>query len=113
MKIIIALITFLYISVSTQVFAYTYWVDGYYRSNGTYVNGYYRTSPDMYKWNNISFDNNWNDAYNDNTYYRTYGYDPEPLDTDYISDYSTDYYYNNNYDSSYNYSDYNYYYYDY
>jgi hypothetical protein len=113
MKIIIALITFFYISVATQVFAYTYWVDGYYRSNGTYVNGYYRTSPDMYKWNNISFDNNWNDAYNDNTYYRTYGYDPEPLDTDYISDYSTDYYYNNNYDSSYNYSDYNYYYYDY
>jgi len=28
------------------------WVRGYYRSNGTYVPGYYRADPDQYKYNN-------------------------------------------------------------
>jgi len=28
------------------------WVNGYYRSDGTYVRGHYRSSPDNYKWNN-------------------------------------------------------------
>ena len=28
------------------------YVNGYYRSNGTYVEGYERSSPDEYKWNN-------------------------------------------------------------
>lgn len=63
------------------------WVNGYFRSDGTYVNGYYRTDPDLYKWNNYSFDYDWSDVYNDRSYYRTYGYDPEPFDDDYV-DYS-------------------------
>lgn len=29
-------------------------VDGYYRSNGTYVSPHIRTSPDGYCWNNFS-----------------------------------------------------------
>lgn len=28
------------------------WVNGYYRKDGTYVRGHYRSSPDNYKWNN-------------------------------------------------------------
>lgn len=28
------------------------WVNGYYRSNGTYVRGHERSSPDNSKWNN-------------------------------------------------------------
>ena len=28
------------------------WVKGYYRSNGTYVSGHYRSAPDNSKWNN-------------------------------------------------------------
>lgn len=31
------------------------WVNGYYRNNGTYVQGHYRTSPDKYEWNNDSY----------------------------------------------------------
>ena len=59
------------------------WVNGYFRNNGTYVNGYYRTEPDYYKWNNYSFNNDWSDAYNDRSWYRDYGYDPEPWDDEY------------------------------
>ena len=40
----------------TSVFATSvYWVDGYYRTNGTYVSGHYKTYPDQYKWNNLSY----------------------------------------------------------
>ena len=30
-------------------------VNGYYRSNGTYVQPHYRTSPDGIKYNNLSY----------------------------------------------------------
>src|SRR5690348_11347218 len=36
------------------------WVNGYYRSNGTYVNGYYRSSPDGIESNNWSYCGNVN-----------------------------------------------------
>lgn len=36
------------------------WVNGYYRSNGTYVNGHYRSSPDGNPYNNYSFPGNTN-----------------------------------------------------
>ena len=35
-------------------------VSGYFRSNGTYVNSYYRTSADSYKSNNYSSYGNYN-----------------------------------------------------
>jgi len=35
-------------------------VNGYYRSNGTYVNGYERTSPDSSPYNNYSYPGNYN-----------------------------------------------------
>lgn len=80
------------------------WVNGYFRSNGTYAQGYWRTEPNYYKWDNYSFDNDWSDSYNDNSWYRSYGYDPEPLDDDYVSSYSRGYYY----DSVFDYDDYDY-----
>lgn len=40
--------------------AYSYRVNGYYRSSGTYVQPYYRTSPDSYRWNNYSYHGNYN-----------------------------------------------------
>ena len=48
------------------------WVNGYYKSNGTYVQGHYRSSPDSYK------NNNWSTSGNSNPYTgkrgtRTYG----------------------------------------
>lgn len=36
------------------------WVNGYFRSNGTYVNGYYRSDPDGNPYNNYSFPGNYN-----------------------------------------------------
>jgi len=35
-------------------FGYVY-VNGYTKSNGTYVAPYVRTSPDAYEWNNFSY----------------------------------------------------------
>jgi hypothetical protein len=78
--------------------AHAGWVSGYTRSDGTYVNGYYRTEPNYYKWDNYSWDNNWNDAYNDRSWYHDYGYDPEPWDDEYVRSYH-DYGYNNYYNS--------------
>lgn len=40
---------------SGVTFAYTYYVRGYTRSNGTYVNGYYKTSPNYYNYDNYSY----------------------------------------------------------
>lgn len=36
------------------------WVDGYYRNNGTYVRGHYRSSPDGNPYTNWSFPGNTN-----------------------------------------------------
>lgn len=86
---------------------YAGWVNGYYRSSGTYVNGYYRTDPDLYKWNNYSFDDDWSDVYNDRSYYRSYGYDPEPWDNDYVNDsYGSSWNYDDNWDNDYDYDSY-------
>ena len=45
----------------SPVFADT-WVNGYYKSNGTYVQGHYRSSPDSYR------NNNWSTSGNTNPY---------------------------------------------
>lgn len=39
--------------VAASAFADT-WVSGYYRSDGTYVQGHYRSSPNQYKYDNYS-----------------------------------------------------------
>lgn len=38
---------------STPAFA-DKWVNGYYKKDGTYVQGHYRSSPDSYRYNNRS-----------------------------------------------------------
>lgn len=53
------------------------WVDGYYRSNGTYVQGYWRSDPDNKYWNN------WSSWGNTNPYTNEKGYDLPKLE-DYI-----------------------------
>ena len=70
MKKLIVSAIFVVFSLS-PVFADT-WVNGYYKSNGTYVQGHYRSSPDSYK------NNNWSTSGNSNPYTgkrgtRTYG----------------------------------------
>lgn len=38
--------------LSTASAAFAGWVKGYFRSDGTYVRGHYRSKPDKFKWNN-------------------------------------------------------------
>lgn len=47
----------LFFPVSNALAAY---VNGYYRSNGTYVNGYQRTAPDSNPYNNYGYPGNYN-----------------------------------------------------
>lgn len=49
-NICIALLVILVIS--TLVYAEDVYVNGYYRSNGTYVRSHVRSSPNQYKWDN-------------------------------------------------------------
>jgi hypothetical protein len=37
---------------STNTFADSYYVNGYYKQNGTYVQGHQKTTPDEYRYNN-------------------------------------------------------------
>lgn len=69
--------------------AYAVYVHGYYRSNGTYVNGYERTSPDGNPYSNYGFPGN----YNPNTGTITGGNASTYLDNYYkSSSYSSSYY---------------------
>ena len=80
--------------------AYAVYVNGYYRSNGTYVNGYQRTAPDGNPYNNYSFPGNYNpntgnitggsvDTYLNN-YYKSSGSSySSPIYSSYTSSYPT------------------------
>ncbi len=83
----IALFLFLGPIFSFEAFA-DVWVNGYYRSSGTYVQGHYRSNPDGNPYNNWSFPGNTNpytgetaggsvDAYLNN-YGGSSGYSPAP-----------------------------------
>ena len=44
------------LSLFSSIFANSiYYVNGYSRSDGTYVSGHYKTTPDAYEWNNLSY----------------------------------------------------------
>lgn len=62
------LVSFMIGSMAPFAMARSVRVNGYYRSNGTYVSPYYRTSPDR------SFSNNWSTKGNVNPYTGTPGY---------------------------------------
>jgi len=48
------------------------YVNGYFKNNGTYVPGYYRSNPNAYKYNNHSFEGG--DLFNASYYYPTKNY---------------------------------------
>lgn len=56
-KLLLLIVTFLVLLPSN---VYAVYVNGYYRSNGTYVNGYERTAPDGNPYNNYSYPGNYN-----------------------------------------------------
>ncbi len=56
----LALVFTFVLSSASPVDAYSYRVRGYTRSNGTYVNSYYRTSPNYTRFDNYSTRGNYN-----------------------------------------------------
>ncbi len=58
LKSIITTLVILFIGIGS-LFAQV-WVDGYYRKDGTYVKGHYRTKPDGNPYNNYSYPGNYN-----------------------------------------------------
>lgn len=60
MKKILSLLILSVIIFSPLVTLADVWVNGYYRSNGTYVKGHYRSSPDSSPYNNYSYPGNTN-----------------------------------------------------
>ncbi len=59
MKKLLVLTSLLFLLVQASAFAYQH-VSGYTRSNGTYVNSYYRSDPDSTQTNNWSTEGNVN-----------------------------------------------------
>jgi len=61
-SLVIALVLVFTFAVSTVTLAeaYSYRVRGYTRSSGTYVQPYYRTSPNYTRWDNYSTRGNYN-----------------------------------------------------
>ena len=51
--IMIGLVSFMGLNLNTAANALVL-VDGYFKSNGTYVDSHYRTNPDGFCWNNFS-----------------------------------------------------------
>jgi len=51
--IMIGLVSFMGLNLNTAANALVL-VDGYFKSNGTYVDSHYRTNPDGICWNNFS-----------------------------------------------------------
>lgn len=62
-KILLGLFIVVLSSLTLQVVE-AGWVNGYYRSDGTYVSGHYRSNPNGLKYDNYSW-NRGDDLYND------------------------------------------------
>lgn len=97
MKKLILLFLFLviFLSTVTQSYAYVY-VNGYYRSNGTYVGPYVRSEPNGLRYDNYGYSGG--SLYN-NSYYDS-GYSSSWYTPSYYTD--PDYYYGQSLYDSYN-----------
>lgn len=59
-----------FLSLSPSLMARQNYVDGYFRKDGTYVSGHFKSSPDQYNFNNNSYKHSqplFNDSYYDNS----------------------------------------------
>lgn len=57
-------------------------VSGYYRSSGTYIQPYYRSTPNAYKWDNYSY-KSYQPRYNSSYYFPTKNYSSSWYTPDY------------------------------
>lgn len=78
MKKLILAFAFVIVTFSAIQAQQQQYVQGHYRKNGTYVQPYTRSKPDVYKYNNNNYGGNTSDQYNNRSYRQKYGYDPEP-----------------------------------
>lgn len=98
MKKILTLLLFLTFFVSSLVFTESVeagYVNGYYRSNGTYVQPYYRSRPNAYTYDNYSYRSpsysngyGYNNSYSNKSYSSSW-YSPSWYDSDYSYGYSS------------------------
>lgn len=83
------------------------WVKGYFKVDGTYVNGYWKSNPNGLKYDNYSFDGNWSSAYNDSYFSSTKKYSSDWYTPSWIT--QKDYYTGKNfYNNRKNYSSFDY-----
>ena len=124
----LSIILFLIVPISVDA---SVWVDGYYRSDGTYVSGHFRSEPNGLKYDNYSWsygDDLYNDSYYssghgsnwytpsytwDADYYSGYSYNNTYLDSDFDNPYVDSYYESYNSYDNYDWYNYSYDYYDY
>lgn len=96
-SLLVMTVFFLALSFSS---AEAYTVNGYYRSNGTYVDSYYRSRPNAYTYDNYS--------YTGPTYSNGYGYNNSYYSPrTYSSNWYTPSYYDNSWSYENSWSDYN------
>ena len=72
MKKLVTLVLGIVLMLGVSGVAEAGYVNGYYKSNGTYVGGYYRSSPNAYKYDNYSYTGG--SLYNTSYYYPTKNY---------------------------------------
>lgn len=74
MKKLILLLVILLIGFSSVTFAGDVWVNGYFRRDGTYVQGHWRSAPNQYRWDNYGRNSGSNSYYSpyNNPYTRDY-----------------------------------------
>lgn len=53
-------LSLMFLTLSSKAEAYSYKVRGFYRSSGTYVQPYYRTSPNRIRYDNYGYKGNYN-----------------------------------------------------
>lgn len=72
-RIILTLFVFVVFSLGLPFTIHAGYVNGYFKSNGTYVPGYYRSSPNTYKYDNYSYKAG-SDLFNSSNSYPTKNY---------------------------------------
>lgn len=106
-KLLALVLAFIIFALPASSFA-AVWVNGYYRSDGTYVRGHYRSEPNGLKYDNYSWssgDSLYNDSYYSSDRSRSWYTPSYTWDSDYLNGYnyntSQGSRYNNNYVNGY------------